>query len=94
MNMAPRNILRELCSHLGLKRKNTSTPETYRYKYISRVPSKKYKHTFDSMYGNARSKTNYNPNICDGDAFHAFTKSGSMSGSMSFILPLYIALRL
>ena len=88
--MAPRNIVRTLLNHLGFKRKNEGTPDTYRYKYISRVPSKKYKHTFDFMNGNAMTKTNCYPNNCDGDALNSFTKSGSMS----FILPLYIALRL
>lgn len=88
--MAPRDILRTILNHLRFKRKKVRTPEKYRYKYISRVPSKKYKHTFESMHGNAITKTNGSPNDCNCDAFHVFPKSGSMS----FTLPLYIALRL
>ena len=82
--MSPRNFLRTLLTRLRLRKKIDRTPENCRYRYISRVPSKKYKHTFEKQ--NSFQVANITCNC-------QLVKKLPKSQSTMFTLPIYVALR-
>ena len=82
--MSPRNFLRTLLTRLRLRKKIDKTPENCRYRYISRVPSKKYKHTFEKQNSFQVARV-----TCDCQLVKKLPKSQSTM----FTLPIYVALR-
>lgn len=85
--MSPRKLLRTLFTRLRLRKKIEKTPENCRYRYISRVPSKRYKHTFDKQLSFQIAR-----NACDCRLLKQIPNSQPQS--TMFTLPIYVALRL